>query len=68
MVEAAYRRTDYLDKRKPMMADWAKFVARGKCDYRWQLCALISDIGRIAHSSRNWTLLVKRSNVRSLAF
>lgn len=27
-VEAAYRRTDYLDKRKPMMADWAKFVAR----------------------------------------
>ncbi|MEL6709328.1 MAG: integrase arm-type DNA-binding domain-containing protein [Pseudomonadota bacterium] len=26
-VEAAYRRTDYLDKRKPMMADWAKFVA-----------------------------------------
>lgn len=27
-VEAAYRRTDYLDKRKPMMADWANFVAR----------------------------------------
>ncbi|WP_239807367.1 tyrosine-type recombinase/integrase [Croceicoccus hydrothermalis] len=27
-VEAAYRRTDYLDKRKPLMADWAKFVAR----------------------------------------
>ncbi len=27
-VEAAYRRTDYLEKRKPMMADWAKFVAR----------------------------------------
>ena len=26
-VEAAYRRTDYLDKRKPMMADWANFVA-----------------------------------------
>tara|TARA_B100001179_G_scaffold228934_1_gene213786 strand:+ start:91 stop:1236 length:1146 start_codon:yes stop_codon:yes gene_type:complete len=27
-VEAAYRRTDYLEKRKPLMADWAKFVAR----------------------------------------
>lgn len=27
-VEAAYRRTDYLVKRKPIMADWAKFVAR----------------------------------------
>jgi len=27
-VEAAYRRTDYLDKRKPLMTDWAKFVAR----------------------------------------
>jgi integrase len=27
-VEAAYRRTDYLDKRKPLMADWAKFVSR----------------------------------------
>ncbi|MBS7671494.1 tyrosine-type recombinase/integrase [Croceicoccus gelatinilyticus] len=26
-VEAAYRRTDYLGKRKPMMADWANFVA-----------------------------------------
>lgn len=26
-VEAAYRRTNYLDKRKPMMADWAKYVA-----------------------------------------
>lgn len=27
-VEAAYRRTDYLDKRKSLMADWTKFVAR----------------------------------------
>ncbi|TNE28785.1 MAG: site-specific integrase [Alphaproteobacteria bacterium] len=25
-VEAAYRRTDYLDKRKPLMSDWAKFL------------------------------------------
>lgn len=25
-VEAAYRRTDYLDKRKPLMADWSMFV------------------------------------------
>ena len=24
-VEAAYRRTDYLDKRKPLMRDWAEF-------------------------------------------
>ena len=28
-VEAAYRRTDYLDKRKPMMADWADFCLSG---------------------------------------
>ncbi|MGB3794737.1 MAG: integrase arm-type DNA-binding domain-containing protein [Alteraurantiacibacter sp.] len=26
-VEAAYRRTDYIDKRRPMMEDWAKFCA-----------------------------------------
>lgn len=25
-VEAAYRRTDYLDKRKPLMADWAAYA------------------------------------------
>ena len=28
-VEAAYRRTDYLDKRKPLMADWAEFCLNG---------------------------------------
>ena len=27
---AAYRRTDLFDKRKPLMADWAKFVGGGK--------------------------------------
>ncbi len=26
-VEAAYRRTDFLDKRRPLMADWSEFVA-----------------------------------------
>ena len=28
-VEAAYRRTDYLDKRKVLMRDWADFVMSG---------------------------------------
>lgn len=28
-VEAAYRRTDYLAKRKLMMSDWADFVMAG---------------------------------------
>jgi integrase len=28
-VEAAYRRTDYLDKRKLLMKDWADFVMPG---------------------------------------
>ena len=28
-VEAAYRRTDYLDKRRPLMADWADFCLSG---------------------------------------
>jgi integrase len=27
-VEAAYRRTNYLDKRREMMADWATFCTR----------------------------------------
>lgn len=27
-VKVAHRRTDYLDERKPLMAVWAKFVAR----------------------------------------
>jgi integrase len=27
-VEAAYRRGDLFEKRRPMMADWAKFLAR----------------------------------------
>ncbi|MFV0643372.1 MAG: tyrosine-type recombinase/integrase [Sphingomonadaceae bacterium] len=26
-VEAAYRRTDYLDKRRPLMSDWAEFLS-----------------------------------------
>lgn len=26
-VEAAYRRTDYIDKHRPMMEEWAKFCA-----------------------------------------
>jgi integrase len=29
-VEAAYRRTNYLDKRRDMMADWATFCTNGK--------------------------------------
>lgn len=29
-VEAAYRRTDYFDKRRPLMADWAKFLMSEK--------------------------------------
>lgn len=28
-VEAAYRRTNYLDKRRPLMAAWAEFLANG---------------------------------------
>ena len=28
-VEAAYRRTDFLEKRKAMMADWAVFCTNG---------------------------------------
>ena len=28
-VEAAYRRTDFLDKRKVLMRDWADFVMSG---------------------------------------
>ena len=27
-VEAAYRRTDYLDKRKPLMKDWGEFCGK----------------------------------------
>ena len=29
-VEAAYRRTDFLEKRKDLMADWAKFCTKRK--------------------------------------
>ena len=28
-VEAAYRRTDFLEKRKALMADWANFCTEG---------------------------------------
>ena len=29
-VEAAYRRTDFFEKRRKLMAQWAKFCAKGK--------------------------------------
>jgi len=31
-VEAAYRRTDFLERRRNLMADWAKYLTTHKSD------------------------------------